>query len=147
MIERQIREIADLLERLRKADVGGVVTTYTPTYDGAVSGVTTYSVQQGSYVREGNTVAVTGTIVWTNATGTGDARISLPITASATTNQNFSGFVRTVNITFANGSVQAQIAANTAYMIMFSPATNAAGTTVQMETAGNLIFTAVYFVD
>lgn len=146
-LQRQIRDIEVRLERMEKADVGSMSLTYTPTYDGSTPGATTYSVQVGFYARIGNIIIAWGTIVWTAASGTGNARISLPFTASATTNNNVAAYVRTVNVTFANGSVQAQIAANTAYIEMISPATNAGGTNLSVEAAGNIIFTAIYPID
>lgn len=152
------RELEGLLRRLRALETrlgqvevrespGYATGVYTPTYlGGSTPGTTTYSVQQGSYTRIGNVVFFTATVVWTNATGTGDARISLPFTAANVTNQNFSGSVRLVNVTFASGSPQMQITSNTAYFIMVSPATNAAGTTVAIEAAGNIIASGFYFV-
>jgi hypothetical protein len=89
----------------------------------------------------------TGTIVWTAATGTGNAQFSLPLTASATSGQNFSGSVRTVNITFANSAPQVLVTPSSAFFILQSPLTNAAATTVAMEAAGNIVFTVTYFVD
>lgn len=122
--------------------------TYAPTYlGGSTNGVTTYATQAGFYRRFGSLIVAWGTIVWTNATGTGSALIGLPFTASATTDNNAAAYVRTVNVTFANGSVQGQIAANTSFILMLSPATNAAGTNVAIETAGNIIFTAIYPID
>lgn len=145
---RLLREILarlDQLEALSKLNYSK--SSYTPTYTGSTSaGTTTYSVQQGSWVRIGKLLIVTGTIVWTAATGTGDARISLPTGTANVADQNFAVALRTVGVTFANGTPQGQIAAGTAYFTMLSPLTNAASTTVQMEAAGNVIFTAVYFV-
>ena len=124
------------------------VGTYTPTYTGGTTpGTTTYSVQQGAWVRFGPCVLVTGTVVWTAATGTGDARISLPFTAGNVSNQNFSGSVRNVNVTFANSTPQALIQANTDYFILQSPATNAASTTVAVEAAGNIVFSVWYLIE
>lgn len=126
----------------------GNIGTYTPTYLGSTAaGTTTYSVQQGAWVRVGPIVFVTGTVVWTAATGTGNAQISLPFASANTSNQNFSGSVRTVNVTFANSTPQILIQPNTAFFILQSPLTNAASTTVQMEAAGNIVFSVWYFVE
>jgi hypothetical protein len=122
--------------------------TWTPTYLGSsTAGTTTYSTQQGNYIRIGALVVATGTIVWTAATGTGNAQFSLPLTASATSGQNFSGSVRTVNITFANSTPQVLVTPSSNFFILQSPLTNAAATTVAMEAAGNIVFTVTYFVD
>lgn len=122
--------------------------TYTPTYlGGTTAGVTTYTTQQGAWIRIGKQITVTGTIVWTAATGTGNAQISLPFAAANVANQNFAGSLRNVSVTFANGTPQLQLASAGTVMLMQSPLTNAASTPVAIEAAGNIIFTIVYFVD
>ncbi len=124
------------------------ITTYTPTYvGGTTAGVTTYTLQQGSYVRIGSVVFFTCTVVWSAATGTGNARISLPFNASSTANQNYSLSLRNDGVTFANGTPQGQIGANTQFFIMISPITNAGGTTVAVEAAGTVIASGFYFID
>lgn len=123
-------------------------TSYTPTYLGATTpGTTTYSLQAGFYIRIGNLVICWGAVVWTAATGTGTALISLPFTSTATTNANFSGSVRCSSVTFANGTPQVQFAASSAAWQMLSPLTNAGGATVAIEAAGNLIWTIIYAID
>lgn len=147
-LQRQIKTLADQLERLRKVDAGGVSNTYTPTYlGGSTAGTTTYSLQQGSYIRVGGLCVVTGTITWTNATGTGNAQISLPFLIPNVSNQNFTGAQRLSGVTFANGSVEVLLLPNTQFFIMQSPATNASPTSVAVETAGTILFTVAYFVE
>lgn len=144
-LQREINDLAARLERLEKLETGGVPTTYTPTYTGGTTaGVTTYSTQQGSYIRIGRLIFVTGAVAWTAATGTGNARVSLPFTGSS--GINTSGSIRLVNVTFAAGSPQVEFA-GTAYFEMRSPATDAGGTVVQMEAAGNIIFSIIFLVD
>ena len=119
--------------------------TYTPTYEGGTTaGTTTYSVQQGSYVRIGNLVLATGAVVWTAATGTGNARISLPFAGAAGVNQT--GSIRVISVTFAAGTPQVEFS-GTNYFEMRSAASNAGGTVVQVEAAGNIIFTIAYLID
>jgi hypothetical protein len=121
--------------------------TYVPTYVGAATaGVTTYTTQLGWWVRIGAVVIVTGTVIWTNATGTGQARISLPFAVPNVTDKNFSGSLRVSGVTFAAGTPQIFIVPNTQYFIMQSPTTNAAPTTVAVEVAGEVEFTITYFV-
>lgn len=122
--------------------------TYTPTYlGGTTPGATTYSLQAGFYTRIGNLVTCWGAVVWTNATGTGTALISLPIAATATAGANFSGGVRVSSVTFANSTPQIAFAATQTSWSMVSPLTNAGGTNVAIEVAGNLIWTITYAVD
>jgi hypothetical protein len=145
---RRLDALETLLERLRKVDAGGVVVSYTPTYEGGTTpGATTYSVQVGAYIREGNKVTATGTLIWTAATGTGNARVSLPIAAVNTTDLDYSGGLDLVSVTFANSTPTLELIYNTAYFQMRSPATNAAGALVQMEAAGTIIFTVTYFAE
>ncbi len=151
MDDTLLRQMKRDRRRLGHAEVierPGMTATYTPTVvGGSTAGVTTYSLQQGAYTRIGALVLYTLTVVWTNATGTGEARFGLPFTAANVTNQNYAASVRLVNVTFAAGTPQAQIAANTNYMTLISPATNAAGTVVAVETAGNVIASGWFFMD
>lgn len=146
--QRQIFEIATRLERLEKPDV--LLTdsdTYTPTYTGGTSaGVTTYSIQQGSWVQLGPIVIALGTIQWTAATGTGDARISLPFASANVSNQNSGGSVWITTVTFANSTPLLLISPNTSYFILSSPLTNAANTQVAVEAAGIIVWTVAYVV-
>lgn len=118
--------------------------TYTPTYLGqTTAGATTYSTQEGTWVRIGRVVYVTGAVAWTAATGTGNAIVSLPFTAASAINHT--GSIRLVNVTFANSSPEPEFSA-TAFFAMRSPLTNAGGTVVAVEAAGNIIFTIIYLV-
>jgi len=122
--------------------------TYTPTYEGSgTPGVTTYTLQSGQYTRLGPIVYVTGTITWTAATGTGNVRISLPLTSANTSGQRHAGSVYTESVTFANGSIQAVNFANNNTLRLFSPATNAASTELVIEAAGTIIFSIWYHVE
>lgn len=145
LIER-IAKLEEQVGRLQaRARIYYAKSSYTPTYTGGTTaGVTTYSLQQGQYFQIGKVVFVTGAVAWTNATGTGNARISLPFAGASGINQT--GSLRLVNVTFANSTPQIEFA-STAYFEMRSPLTNAGGTVVQMEVAGNIIFTIVYMVD
>lgn len=122
--------------------------TYTPTYQGSsTGGTTTYSTQSGWYVRIGNIIFTTGTLIWTNATGTGNVRISLPFTSSNTSAQRHVGAVYTESVTFANGSIQAVNFANNNTLRLYSPATNAGSTELSIEAAGTIIFSIWYQID
>lgn len=146
-IVRRLLALDRRLSRLETAGAGYEVGTYTPTYLGQTSaGVTTYSLQTGAYVRLGSLVVATGTLVWTAATGTGNAVISLPFTSANVTNQNYSGTARLDGVTFANSTPEVQVGSNQAFFTLRSPLTNASPTVVQVEAAGNVIFTVVYFV-
>lgn len=121
--------------------------TFVPTYlGGTTPGVTTYTLQAGFWVRVGALVVATATVAWSAATGTGDAQFSLPFTAVNTTNENYAVPVRLNLVTFANSAPTGQLAANTAYIILVSPLTNAASAVSQVEAAGLAIYTANYFV-
>jgi len=152
---------SELLRRLKRFDrrIGraeakppGVtitqVATYSPTYlGGTTPGATTYSVQQGWYWRAGQLLFVTGLVVWTAATGTGDAQISLPFVPSITFGFRASGSLRVTSVTFTTTTPQLIVAPTAAYFTMESPVSNAAGNVVQMEAAGNVTFSCFYGVD
>lgn len=121
--------------------------TYLPEYLGnTTAGVTMYSTQQGYYTRIGRVVFFNGIVVWTAATGTGQATLSLPFTASAATNNRVSIAVRTSTVTFANGSVQTRIAPGDSRVFFDSPLTNAASTDILVEAAGNIVFAGWFIV-
>lgn len=146
--ERDILLLQQQLERLRKADAVYYASgTYTPVYAGSsTAGATTYTTQQGSYVRVGSIVTATGSLAWTAATGTGVATISLPFASASTTSQNFSGSVRVNNVTYTQGVPQVLIVAGDAFFTLNSPITNAASVQVTIEAAGTINFTIAYFI-
>lgn len=144
--QRQILDILDRLERLEKVGIPQYIEgTWTPTYDGVTPGTTTYTTQQGGYIRIGNIVVVTATIIWTAATGTGAVRIALPFTPVNSSNQNYGGGLYSNGVTWANTGINWFIAPNVALLRLFSPASNAASTELTVEAAGELRFTCVYF--
>lgn len=143
-LQRQIYDIVSRLERLETAELPGIATTYTPTYDGTTPGTTTYTTQVGFYVKVGRLIFFWGRVTWTAASGTGTAVVSIPFTSDSTTNSRSTVGVYTTNVTFANGSIQAHIAPSTAFFVMLSPATNAAGTAIAVEAAGDIIFSGFF---
>lgn len=145
-----VRRIEDLERRLKETERIEVGTrgTYTPTYQGSTTGgTTTYTTQQGWYIRIGSVIFATGTLIWTNATGTGNVRILLPFTSSNTSGQRHAAYVYTENVTFANGSIQGVNFANNDTLRLFSPATNAGSTELSIEVAGTIIFSIWYVID
>ena len=125
-----------------------VLGTYTPTYTGATTaGTTTYTIQTGTWTRIGNRLIVTGRVAWSAATGTGNALISLPTAADFTNVSRFPVLVHPQNVTFAAGVPVGVIDGTSASaFLLFSPASNAAGTIVAVEAAGDVQFTAIYEV-
>lgn len=151
------RQIKDLLRRMGRVEVkssGAIYAqgTYTPTYTGATTaGATTYTVQQGWYwivgTGAGAICFVTGLVVWTAATGTGDAQISLPFAPSSTIGFRASGSLRVTSVTFTTTTPEIIVNAGAAKFTMESPVSNAAGNVVQMEAAGNITFSLFYGID
>lgn len=150
MTDEQMRLLRSLRRRTGRVEVktAPILTdTYTPTYLGATTaGTTTYTTQDGFWSRWGDVVFFHGRVIWTAATGTGSAIISLPFTSQNTTGMRSIAVVYPTNVTFANGSIAAQIAPNTAFFVMNSPATNAGGTAVAVEAAGDIIFGGLFRV-
>ena len=138
-----IRQLQSELAAIKTPDTGGVSVAYTPTYNGATPGTTTYTFQDGTYVRIGDVVIVRGQINWSAATGTGNAQISLPFAAVG---GNFTGSLWLSGVTFAAGSPELRLTAGDLFFTMISPATNAAGTIVAVEAVGSIIWTLVYFL-
>lgn len=148
--EQQARIINNILARLdvleARSHLNYSKANHTPAYfGGTTAGVTTHTAQSGRYIRWGNAIILTLQVAWSAATGTGNARVSLPHTVAAS--YNFTGMQRFNNVTFANGSAEVLITNNTAYAEFSSPITNGGSTMVPVEAAGNIIATIVYFID
>lgn len=145
-----IRELRRNDERYRLTEVKetpGLTGSWTPTYLGQTTpGTTTYSVQVGTYTRIGDTIFFTGYVSWTAATGTGGAILSLPFTAANVSNQRFAVACRINAITFANAGVEGLILPNTAFVSLWTPASNVTTTQVAVEAAGDISYTGWYFV-
>lgn len=119
--------------------------TWTPTYGGlTINGATTYSTQQGNYVRIFNVVFAAFELTWTAATGTGSAYISLPFTAQATL--EFAMPIYPSGITYAGGPPYALVNTGLNYLVMGTPTSNAATATLAVEAAGTVYGMAIYFV-
>lgn len=119
--------------------------SYTPTYYGATTaGVTTYTLQSGYYQRVGNAVFFSAFVTWTAATGTGEARIGLPFTPRV---YWCAAAVRTGGVTFAGASPQAVIIPATDGAALEYPVTNAASVRINVEAAGEIIISGVYFIN
>lgn len=152
--EHIARKIDQILRRLDDLEAQSKINyakgTYTPTYvGGTTAGTTTYAAngQVGEYTRIGRLVYFTGRVEWTAATGTGDARISIPFTASARTNLNWVVALGINNVTYAQNAPVGFINPSTAYFDIRSPITNAGATRSQVEAAGIVNFTGFFSVD
>lgn len=141
-------DLLTLARELRPLILNDLITqgTYTPTYGGlTTNGVTTYTTQQGNYVKIGPVVIAQFEMTWTAATGTGSAYISLPFTAASTL--EFPMAIYTTNVTFGAGTPYGLVNTSQNYMVMGTPTTNAATATLAVEAAGTVYGTAVFFVD
>ena len=110
-VQRQILDLQDDLERLRKADAGGATGTFTPAYEGSGGGATwTYSVATGFYTQSGNRCFFNLTVSTSARAGTpiGNALITgLPFTSVATANSHSPCAIDTPDsITLTAGIVQ-----------------------------------------
>lgn len=122
-------------------------SSWVPAYFGlSTAGVTTHSIQAGFWTRIGRLYFVNARVVWTNATGTGVAAISLPVTATSTANSSFFIGVRSDGLTFANNNVVGRIT-NANHVRFDSLLTNAAPTAVNVEAAGDVIISGFFYVD
>lgn len=126
--------------------------TFTPTYFGAsTAGVTTYAAngQVGAYRRVENCVEVALYVNWTNATGTGNALIGgLPFTARNTTNLFGVPSLLYNSVTYAAGNgIQQLIRFNTTQIEIYNaPASNTGVAAIAVETAGEFLMTATFFI-
>lgn len=145
--QRQARGLAETLWPLL-APLFLDTSTYTPTYyGGTTAGVTTYTAQVGYWRRIGDVVHVWGTVGWSNATGTGNARISLPFTALNVTNYAAPVSLRLSGVTWTGSIAQGLIATNTNYIELEGVSSNAGPTKSAVETAGSVIFYTAYLTE
>lgn len=146
-----LRMLYDNEARLKQTETKEVpiytTSTWTPTYYGSVTvGTTTYTSQAGYYTRVGRVILFTGYIAWTNATGTGNAQLSLPFTAANLTDGRYAVSLRINNITFANAGVEGLILPATDYVSLWTPASNVVTTAVAVEVAGDISYSGMYFI-
>lgn len=120
--------------------------TYTPEYyGGTTTGVTTYAAggQTGAYTRIGSVVVCSFRVEWTGATGTGEARVTLPIAATSATAQ--AAIVYPSSVAYGGDYLIGQIPASATYMNFRSPST-ATASVLNVEAAGVLLVTVAYLV-
>lgn len=142
-LQAQARALAPFLRTMVFTPFWGD-DTYTPEYYGGTThGTTTHTFQGGSWRRIGNLLVVLGQVNWSAATGTGEARVSLPF---APLTYNAAGSVWMTGVTFANSTPLLTASNGNTYFVLDSPLTNAANTRVQVEAAGTIIFALAYFV-
>lgn len=142
---RRIARLEKLSEDLRTVDrPSGQLVAYTPTYVGGLTpGTTTYSTQQGAYIRYGKLVIAWINLVWTAVTGTGEARISLPFIIASDL-ALYSGFARYSGVTFTGAAPQVVLNSGNSYLRMQGVSSDAAATITNIESAGAAAITAVY---
>lgn len=117
---------------------------------GATSaGTATYTISVGEYTKVGRLVSVTGRLQWSGHTGTGDMLIvGLPF-ASANIANIFPavtfGFVNNVSLTASNYLLG--FIPNNSTLIYFyqTPVGGGAVSTVPVDAAGDIIFSATYY--
>jgi hypothetical protein len=146
--EQFARKLDGILKRLDQLEATAHLNynkgTYTPAYfGGTTAGTTTHTFQDGVWCRIGNVLIVRGQVAWSAATGTGNAQISLPFTPGL---GNYAGACVLSGITFANSAPEVAVSAGNTFFTLASPLTNAGATTVQVEAAGNITFTIVFFL-
>jgi len=142
---RKLKLLARRIGRVevKPPSIGYQTDVYTPTYlGGTTPGATTYTTQDGYWVRIGALVFFNGRVTWTAASGTGAAQISLPFTAAIAPSGTFrwSGSLWTNNVTIGAFSPQMLITQNTAYFNMWTPANDAGSAVINVEAAGDIVF-------
>ena len=145
-IYKRLEDIATRLERLERADSGAAVLAFTPTYNGATPGTTTYTTQTGLYVKIGQLIIATGRVTWTATTGTGVAVLGgLPYTSQNVSNLRYPAIMWVSAVTFGGSFVEALLAENATAFTMYTTTSNVAASQLNVEAAGDIAFTLVYF--
>jgi hypothetical protein len=123
------------------------VGTYLPTYTGtATAGTTTYTVQDGRYIRVANSVLFSARVGWSAATGTGIPVISLPFAAFNDANARWAATVFSNQVTYAGAGVQGIILGGTQRVLFTSPNSNALYTDLAVEAAGEITASGWYTI-
>lgn len=125
--------------------------TFTPTIVGSsTAGTGTYSTQSGNYIKIGRLVTVTGYMIWTSHTGTGNLKIGgLPFTVANITAVQGGTVSIMSNMTLTASNVPANIQldpnATTGSFMQVSNAGGAVGLSfVSLDTAANLSYSITY---
>jgi hypothetical protein len=125
--------------------------TFTPTIFGATTaGTGTYSTQAGAYTKIGNTVTISGFLVWSAHTGTGSMKMGgLPFTTNS--NSNYASCFALSEIgnitTAANNILTLQTVNNTTDAFFGrTPVGGGGDAAVTLDTAGYFRFSTTYFV-
>jgi len=113
------------------------------------AGTATYAISVGEYTKVGRLVSVTGRLQWSGHTGTGDMRIvGLPFASinSANIYPAISlGFLNNVALTASNLLTGFVILNDTKIALYQTPVGGGAATTVPVDAAGDVMFSATYF--
>lgn len=149
-MDRQLQTLAQKLAPVILpilARLFSIASTYTVTYlGGTTPGTTTYTTQLGFYFRIFDIVFFHLRLTWTNATGTGNAQVSIPFTAVNTAGMAYTVGVWSSGLTFANGNVVGRILGNEAFFTFQSLLTNAGPSASAVETAGDVIASGYFRV-
>ena len=144
-----IRALWDEVWRVRSSAMGLTYeeSTFTPTYNGATPGTTTYTAQVGAYIRVGNMVTCTGRVTWTATTGTGVAVIGgLPFTSQNTTSLRYPVVLWVSAVTFGGSFVMGLLAENAVAFTLYTTTSNVAASQLNVEAAGDIAFQVTYFI-
>ena len=144
-----LRQLADLERRVRRLEaldsLGGEAGSMTPTYyGGTTAGVTTYTFRYGAYVRVGSVLLYSVRVQWSNATGTGNARVGGFPYAAATPSQHVAA-AWSANIAFTSAGLHAYFGDGLNYLELYD-ITTAGAPIVAVDTAGDLILSGHYFI-
>lgn len=124
--------------------------TWTPTITGAsAAGATTYTLQEGTYIKIGKLVTVSFTVAYTAATGTGNVLLgALPFTIQNVSNYYPTGAVITQAVTYPVGTTTIVVSglANTTTATMGASGSTSANTNVQMENATRAWFGSFSYI-
>jgi hypothetical protein len=117
--------------------------TFTPTvYGSSTAGTTTYTVQDGNYVKVGQLCYFNSVVQITNQTGSGNIRFGgFPFTSITTAEQVAACIPQ--SLTFSN-QITIQVVANSTVMRFLTVSSNASAAEVTLDTAFTVNITGCY---
>jgi hypothetical protein len=122
--------------------------TFTPTaVGGTTAGTTTYTTQQGSYIKIGSQVTISVRLAYSALTGTGELRFGNFPFASRNDSMEHNGAIMTNNLNWSGGtSIVLYVLPGTTQGVIFGSADDAGWSAQQcVNESVNAVFTVTYF--
>lgn len=124
--------------------------TWTPVISGStVAGSGTYTQQSGFYIQIGNIIFLSGRVIWTAHTGTGNLLLTgIPFSSRNVANYRSDLLAILSNLLLPAAAVEinAEVGQNTTTVILEATRNNNTNAPVAMDASGTVDITGFYFI-